>query len=100
MMDQENELLNLAPGSLVRRAVQPGLTQARSRSERSSYSRSPMSLGSPAGAASLALALRVHTCLTMPVIYNSRRQQLPTNDYKEMDATEMTLMNRKTEDRG
>ena len=45
-----------------------------------------MSLGSPAGAASLALALRVRTHLATPAIYNSRRQQPPTGDDEEMDA--------------
>ena len=71
--DQENELLNLVPGSPVRRVTQPGLTQAPSRSERSSYSGSPMSLGSPAGAVSLALALRVRTHPVMPAIYNRQK---------------------------
>ena len=49
LMDQENELLNLALGSPITRATPPGLTQGCSRSERSSYSGSPMSLGSPVG---------------------------------------------------
>ena len=41
--DQENKLLNLAPGSPITRTAPPGLNQGCSRSERSSYSRSPMS---------------------------------------------------------
>ena len=52
--DRENELLNLAPGSPITCTAPPGLNQGCSRSERSSYSGSPMSLGSPAGMASLA----------------------------------------------
>ena len=59
--DQENELLNLVPGSPITCTAPPGLNQGCSRSERSSYSGSPMSLGSPAGTASLALALKVRT---------------------------------------
>ena len=74
-MDQENKLLNLVPGSPITRTAPPGLTQGRSRSEHSSYSGSPMSLGSPTGTASLALALRV--C----------RREPPTEDgEEEMDA--------------
>ena len=59
VMDQENELLNLALGSPITCTAPSGLNQGRSRSERSSYSGSPMSLASPAGTASLALALKV-----------------------------------------
>ena len=97
--DQENELLNLAPGSPVRRVAQLGLTQAHSRSERSSYPGSPMSLGSPAGAVSLALALRVRTRPAMPTIYNSRRQQPLTDDMKRWTLPKLTPWTRKTEDR-
>ena len=71
--DQENELLNLAPGSPITCTAPSGLNQGHSRSERSSYSGSPMSLGSPAGMASLALALKVHTHPVTPVIFSSRR---------------------------
>ena len=86
--DQENELLNLAPGSPVTCTAPPGLTQAHSRLEHSSYSRSPMSLGSPAGTASLALALRVRTRPAMPAIFSNRRRP-PTDDgEEEMDTAE------------
>ena len=86
MTDQENKLLNLVLGSPVTCTAPPGLTQARSRSEHSSFSGSPRSLGSPAGMVSLALALRVHTHPATPVIFSSRRQP-PTDDGKEeMDA--------------
>ena len=86
--EQENELLNLAPGSPVMRTAPPGLTQAHSTLERSSCSGSPMSLGSPTGTVSLALALRVHTHLAMPAIFSNRRWP-PTDDSKEeMDAAE------------
>ena len=86
MTDQEDQLLNLALGLPVRQAVHPVPTQACNRSEHSSYSGSPMSPGSPARVASLALALRVRTHLTTPAIYNSRRQQPPTDEDEEMDA--------------
>ena len=67
--DQENELLNLAPGFPITRTAPPGPNQGCSRLERSSYSGSPMSLGSPAWKASLALALKVHTRLVTPMIF-------------------------------
>ena len=45
-----------------------------------------MSLGSPAGTVSLALALKVRTRLVMPMISSSRREP-PAHDVKEeMDA--------------
>ena len=86
LMDRENELLNLVPGSPITCTTPPGLSQGRSRSERSSYSESPMSLGSNAGMASLALALRVRTHPAMPVIFSSRRQPPADDDKEEMDA--------------
>ena len=46
--DQENALLNVAPGSPVRRAALPGLDRGQGGSGRSSCSDSPMLLGSPA----------------------------------------------------
>ena len=46
MMDQENALLNVAPGSPVTCAAPPGLDQGQGGSGRSSCSDSPMSLGS------------------------------------------------------
>ena len=86
VMDQENELLNLAPGSPITHTAPPGLNQGCSRSERSSYSGSLMSLGSPAGTVSLALALKVRPCPVMPMISSSRREP-PAHDVKEeMDA--------------
>ena len=84
--EQENKLLNLAPGSPVTCTTLPGLTQSRSRSEGSSYSGSPMSLGSPAGTASLTLALKVRTCPVTPTMFGSR-EELPRDDNEEeMDA--------------
>ena len=88
VMEQENQLLNLVPGSPMKCGAPPGLSQSRNRLERSSYSGSPMSIGSPAGTASLIRALQVHTCLAMPAIFSSRRE-LPTQDAEEeMDAAE------------
>ena len=86
--DQENELLNLAPGSPITHTAPPGLNQGCSRSERSLYSGSPMSLGSPAGTASLALALKVHTHPVTPVTFSSRREPPAHDAEEEMDATE------------
>ena len=88
MTDQENALLNMVPGSPVMRTAPPGLGQGQSRSERSSCSGSPMSLGSPAGTMSLALALKVRTHPVMPTMFG-RREELPRDhDEKEMDAAE------------
>ena len=47
-----------------------------------------MSLGSLAGKASLALALKVWTCPVMPVISSSRREPSAHDVKEEMDATE------------
>ena len=58
IMDQENALLNLAPGSPVMRATPPGLGLGKGGSGRSSCSGSPMSLGSLAVGSSLALAIK------------------------------------------
>ena len=96
--DRENELLNLALGSPVTCTTPPGLHQGRSRSERSSYSRSPMSLGPPAGTASLTLALKVRACLITPVSFSSRREP-PAHDVKEeMDTVEDDAEEKKDED--
>ena len=86
--DQENALLNLAPGSPVTHAAPPGLGQGRSRSERSSCSGSPMSLGSPAGTMSFALALKVHTRPVTPAMFSSREELPRDGDEEEMDAAE------------
>ena len=84
--EQENELLNLAPGSPIRCGAPPGLSQSQNRLQRSSYSGSPMSIESPAGTASLVHALQVHTCPATPAIFSCRRE-LPAQDVKEdMDA--------------
>ena len=98
IMDRDNELLHLAPGSPITHTAAPGLNQGHSRSEHSSYSGSPMSLGSPAGTASLALALRVCAHLVMPVIFSSRREP-PAHDVKEeMDAVEDDTEEEKDQD--
>ena len=96
--DQENELLNLAPGSPITRTAPQGLNQGRSKSEHSSYSGSPMSLGSPAGTMSLELALKVRTRPVTPMIFSSRREP-PAHDVKEeMDAMEDDAKEEKDED--
>ena len=96
--DQENELLNLALGSPITRTAPPGLHQGHSRSERSSYSRSPMLLGSPAGTVSLALALRVRPRLVMPATFGSRREPPAQDIEEEMDAAEDDAEEEKDED--
>ena len=96
--DRENKLLNLAPGSPITCTSPPGLNQGCSRSERSSYSGSPMSLGSPAGMVSLAIALRVRTHPVTPVISSSRREPPAHDVEEEMDATDDDADEEKDED--
>ena len=89
--DQENALLNVAPGSPVRRAAPPGLDRGQGRSGRSSCSDSPMSLGSPAPGSSLALALKVCTWPVTPSTFGGW-EGLPRStmeeEEEEMDAAE------------
>ena len=88
-MDQENALLNIAPGSPVRHAAPPGLDRGQGRSGRNSCSDSPMPLGSPAAGSSLGLALKVHTQSVTPSMF-SVREGLPRStveeDEEEMEA--------------
>ena len=88
--DQENALLNLAPGSPVMPTAPPGLGQGKGGSRRSSCSFSPMSLGSPTVGLSLALAIKVHTCPGTPSTF-SGWEELPrgaVEEEEEMDAME------------
>ena len=89
--DQENALLNLAPGSPVMRATPPGLGRGKGGSGHSSCSGSPMSLGSPAVGSSLALAIKVRTRPGTPSTFGGR-EELPRDaieeEEEEMDATE------------
>ena len=89
--DQENALLNVAPGSPVRHAAPPGLDRGQGRSGRSSCSDSPISLGSPVPGSSLALALKVCTQPVTPSTFG-RREELPRStveeEEEEMDAAE------------
>ena len=64
--DQENALLNVAPGSPVRYAAPPGLDRGQGGSGPSSCSDSPMLLGSPVPGSSMGLALKVRTWLVTP----------------------------------
>ena len=57
-----------------------------------------MSLGSPAGMASLTLALRVRTRPIMPVIFSSRREPPAHDIEEEMDAAEDNAEEEKDED--
>ena len=85
--DQENELLNLAPGSPVTRTAPPGLSQSQGRSGHSSCSGSPMSLGSLAVASSLTLALKVRACLPTPSMFGGRVEPVRSSvkEEEEMD---------------
>ena len=87
--DQENALLNITPGSPVRRAAPPGLDRGQGGSGPSSCSDSPMSLGSPAPGSSLGLALKVRTQPVTPSTFGIR-EGLPRStveeDEEEMDA--------------
>ena len=87
--DQENALLNIAPGSPVRCAAPPGLDQDQGGSGPSSCSDSPMLLGSPAPGLGLGLALKVRTRPVTPSMFGVR-EGLPRStveeDEEEMDA--------------
>ena len=88
--EQENALLNLAPGSPVTHAAPPGLGQGKDGSGRSSCSGSPMLLGSPAVGSSLALAIRARTHPGMPSTFG-RWEELPrgaVEEEEEMDTAE------------
>ena len=91
IMDQENALLNVAPGSPVRCTTPPGLDQGQGGSGHSSCSDSPMSLGSLAPGSSLALALKARTWPVTPSTFGGR-EGLPRStmeeDEEEMDAAE------------
>ena len=82
--DQENALLNIAPGSPVRRATPPGLDRGQGRSGRSSCSDSPMSLGSPVPRSSLALALKGCTQPVTPSMFCGW-EGLPRSTIEEED---------------
>ena len=97
--DQENALLNLAPGSPVTHATPPGLGQGKGGSGRSSCSGSPMSLGSPAVGSSLELAIKVHTQPGTPSMFGGW-EELPRGaieEEEEMDATENDDANQATD---
>ena len=88
--DQENALLNLAPGSPVMCTAPPGLGRGKGGSGRSSCSGSPMSLGSPAVGSSLALAIKARTHPGTPLTFG-RREGSPrgaVEEEEEMDAAE------------
>ena len=66
----------------------PELGRDWSRSEHSLCSGSPMSLGSPAGTTTLALALKVCTHPVTPAMFDSREEPPRDGDEEEMDAAE------------
>ena len=85
--DQENALLNVAPGSPVRHAAPPGLDRGQGGSGRSSCSDSPMSLGSPVPGSSLGLALKVRTRPVTPSMFGVREGLPRSTVEEEMDTT-------------
>ena len=88
--DQENALLNVAPGSPVRCAAPPGLDRGQGRSGPSSCSDSPMSLGSPVPGSSLGLVLKVRTRPVTPSmfgVWEGLPRSTVEEDEEEMDAT-------------
>ena len=88
--DQENALLNVAPGSPVRRAAPPGMDRGQGGSGPSSCSDSPMSLGSPVPGSSLGLVLKVHTWPVTPStfgVWEGLPRSTVEEDEEEMDAT-------------
>ena len=90
IMDQENALLNLAPGSPVTCTTPPGLGQGKGGSGHSSCSCSPMSLGSLAVGSSLALAIKVRTHPRTPSSFGGW-EELPrgaVEEEEEMDVME------------
>ena len=98
IMDQENALLNLAPGSPVTCATPPGLGRGKGGSGHSSCSGSPMSLGSPAVGSSLALAIKARTCPGTPSTFG-RQEGLcrgAVEEEEEMDAVENDDANQAT----
>ena len=87
--DQENALLNVAPGFPVRCATPPGLDQGQGGSGPSSCSDSPMSLGSPVPGSSLGLALKVRTQPVTPSmfgVWEGLPRSTVEEDEEEMDA--------------
>ena len=88
--DQENALLNLAPGSPLTRTAPPGLGRGKGGSGRSSCSGSPMSLGSPAVGLSLALAIKARTRPGTPSAFGGREELArgAVEEEEEMDAAE------------
>ena len=87
--DQENALLNVAPGSPVRRAAPPGLDRGQGGSGPSSCSDSPMSLGSPVPGSSLGLVLKVRTWPVTPStsgVWEGLPRSTVEEDEEEMDA--------------
>ena len=90
IMDQENALLNLTPGSPVTHAAPPGLGRGKDGSGCSSCSGSPMLLGSPAVGSSLALAIKVRARLGTPSTFGGW-EGLPrgaVEEEEEMDTAE------------
>ena len=87
--DQENALLNVIPGSPVRRTAPPGLDRGQGGSGPSSCSDSPMSLGSLVPRSSPGVALKVCTWPVTPSTFGGW-EGLPRStveeDEEEMDA--------------
>ena len=93
VMVGENTLLGLAPGSLVKSLAPPGIGHGARVLGRSSFSNSPMSLGSPAVTSSLTLALKVRARALMPALIDdantdSSLEDSSSSDEEDMDAAD------------
>ena len=89
VMEGENALLNLAPGSPVKSLAPPGIGRGVRVSGQSSCSDSPMSLGSPAVNSSLAFALKVHARTPTPALLDARTDSSEdSSDEEDMDAAD------------
>ena len=92
VMDGENALLNLVPGSLVKHTTSPELGRGMRGSGAISCSKRSMSLGSPAVSSSLTIALKVCAWAAMPALFDESLLEEDSdgeegNEEEEMDAT-------------
>ena len=89
MIEGENALLNLVPGSPVKSLAPPVVSCGARGSGWSSCSDSPMSLGSPAVSSSLALALKVRARAPTPALLDAKKESSEeSSDDEDMDAAD------------
>ena len=85
----QNALLSLAPGSPVKSSAPPGIGHGVRGSGLSSWSDSPMSMGSPAITSSLALALKVHAQAPMPALLDAEKESSSEESSESSDEEDM-----------